>query len=155
MRPRLGAAAFSNGSFEAMSERTLFDELGGEPALRRIIDRFVDRVFDDVMIGFFFRNASRDRIKAKEYEFAAQHLGAGIEYTGRPLAEAHARHPIMGGQFMRRLQILKDTLEEFSVPERVREHWIRHTEELRSSITGDEGGLCDPTAARVRASGTP
>jgi truncated hemoglobin YjbI len=136
-----------------MSERSLFDDLGGEPVLRRIIDRFVDRVFDDVMIGFFFRNASRERIKAKEYEFAAQHLGAGVEYTGRPLAAAHGRHPIMGGQFMRRLQILKDTLEEFSVPEHVREHWIRHTEELRPLITGDHGGLCDPTAARSRASG--
>jgi hemoglobin len=136
-----------------MSDETLFDELGGEPVLRRIIDRFVDRVFDDVMIGFFFRNASRERIKAKEYEFAAQHLGADVEYTGRPLAAAHGRHPIMGGQFMRRLQILKETLEEFSVPQRVRDHWIRHTEELRPLITGDQGGLCDPTAARSRASG--
>jgi truncated hemoglobin YjbI len=137
-----------------MSERSLFDELGGEPVLRRIVDRFVDRVFDDVMIGFFFRNASRDRIKAKEYEFIAHELGADVEYTGRPLADAHRRHPIMGGQFMRRLQILKETLDEFSVPERVREHWIRHTEELRPLITADEGGRCDPTAARSRASGT-
>ena len=152
-RQALAAAAFSHGSFQAMSEPTLFDELGGEPVLRRIIDRFVDRVFDDVMIGFFFRNASRERIKAKEYEFAAHHLGAAIEYTGRPLAAAHGRHPIMGGQFMRRLQILKETLEEFSVPERVREHWIRHTEELRPLITRDEGGRCDPTAAARRASG--
>ena len=34
---------------------TLFDERGGEEALRRLIDRFVDKVFDDPMIGFFFR----------------------------------------------------------------------------------------------------
>lgn len=135
-----------------MADRTLFDELGGEPALRRIIDRFVDRVFDDVMIGFFFRNASRERLKAKEYEFAAQHLGAGVEYTGRALAAAHARHPIMGGQFMRRLQILKETLDEFAVPERVRQHWIDHTESLRPLITADEGGRCDPTRVRTEAS---
>ena len=73
---------------------TLFDDLGGEPVLRRIIDRFVDRVFDDVMIGFFFRNARKERIKQKEYEHAAQHLGAPIAYTGRPLDEAHRAHPI-------------------------------------------------------------
>ena len=135
-----------------MPDRTLFEELGGEPALRRIIDRFVDRVFDDMMIGFFFRNASRERIKAKEYEFAAQHLGAGVAYTGRPLDAAHARHPIMGGQFMRRLQILKDTLAEFGVPAHIQKHWIEHTESLRSLITADEGGRCDPTRARKEAS---
>jgi truncated hemoglobin YjbI len=135
-----------------MADRTLFDELGGEAALRRIIDRFVDRVFDDVMIGFFFRNAKRERIKAMEYEFAAQHLGAGTTYTGRPLDAAHARHPIMGGQFMRRLQILKDVMAELGVPDHVQKHWIEHTERLRPLITGDEGGRCDPTRARKEAS---
>jgi hemoglobin len=128
----------------------LFEQLGGEPALRRIIDRFVDRVFDDVMIGFFFQNASRERIKAKEYEFAARHLGADIPYTGKPLAEAHAAHPIMGGQFMRRTQILKETLEELGVPERIREHWLSHTEKLRGVITRDAGGHCDADAATER-----
>jgi len=122
----------------------MFDELGGEPVLRAIIDRFVDRVFDDVMIGFHFRNASRARIKEKEYEFAAQQLGAGIAYTGRPIDEAHRRHAIMGGQFMRRLQILKDTLAEFGVPEHVRRHWIEHTESLRSLVTKDSAGRCEP-----------
>jgi len=126
---------------------TLFDELGGEPVLRRVIDRFVDRIFDDAMIGFFFRNASRERVKAKEYEFAARHLGADIPYTGRPLREAHAAHPIMGGQFNRRLTILKHTLEEMEVPPRVREHWLRNTEQLRSQVTRNTGNLCDPTQA--------
>jgi truncated hemoglobin YjbI len=133
-----------------VSERTLFDELGGEPALRRIIDRFIDRVFDDVMIGFFFRNASRERIKDKEYEFAARHLGADIPYTGKPIAEAHAAHPIMGGQFMRRLKILEETLAAEQVPDHIREHWLRHTEKLRPLVTRDSGGRCDPEAALDR-----
>ncbi len=132
-----------------MNAPTFFDELGGEPALRRIVDRFVDRIFDDAMIGFFFRNASRERVKAKEYEFAARHLGADVEYTGRPLREVHAAHPIMGGQFNRRLQILKDTLDEFQVPPRVREHWVRHTEQLKPHITRDAGDLCDPSIPRL------
>ena len=99
-----------------MTERTLFDELGGEARLRAIIERFVDKNVDDPMIGFFFQGVSRERLKQKEYEFAAQHLGAPIAYRGRPIAEAHGRHPIMGGQFMRRLQILKETLIDFDVP---------------------------------------
>lgn len=122
---------------------TLFEELGGEAALRPIIDRFVDRVFDDTMIGFFFQRVSREYIKEKEYEFAARHLGADIEYTGRPLDRAHAAHRIMGGQFMRRLKILEETLEEFDVPPHIRAHWIAHTESLRPLVTRDAGGTCN------------
>ncbi len=128
---------------KADTERSLFDELGGEKVLRAIIDRFVDRIFDDVMIGFFFQNASRQRIKDKEYEFAARHLGADIVYTGRPLGQAHAAHRIMGGQFMRRLKILEETLEEFHVPPHIRQHWIAQTESLRKLITQDAGGTCN------------
>lgn len=132
-----------------MSSTTLFDQLGGEPALRAIIDRFIDRVFDDMMIGFFFRNASRERVKAKEYEFAARHLGADVPYTGKSIRDAHASHPIMGGQFNRRLQILRETLEEMGVPENVRAHWLRHTEALRAQVTRDVGNACDPSITAV------
>jgi hemoglobin len=134
---------------------TLFEELGGETALRPIIDRFVDRVFDDVMIGFFFRNARRERIKQKEYEFAAQHLGAPVEYTGRPLDQAHRAHPIMGGQFARRLTILKQTLDEAGVPEHIKAHWLAHTEALRPLVTADAAAECDPERARARAAAVP
>ena len=125
-----------------MSERTLYDELGGEPALRRIVDAFVDRMFDDMMIGYLFRAVKRERIKEKEFEHAAEHLGGGVRYTGKALDEAHRPHAIRGGQFMRRLEILRSTLDEFGVSERVKAHWIAHTLELRPLITADEGGVC-------------
>lgn len=134
---------------------TLFEELGGEPVLRQIIDRFVDRIFDDVMIGFFFRNARRERIKQKEYEFAAQHLGAGTPYTGRAIDEAHRAHPIMGGQFARRLTILKNTLDEAGVPEHIKAHWLAHTEALRPLVTADSGRECDADRARLRVEAVP
>ncbi|HEX6764477.1 MAG TPA: group 1 truncated hemoglobin [Polyangiaceae bacterium] len=125
-----------------MSDPTLYDELGGEPALRRVVDRFVDKMFDDVMIGYLFRAVSRGRVKEKEFEHAAEHLGAGIRYTGKALDAAHKKHAIRGGQFMRRLKILENTLDELGVPKRVKEHWLAHTLELRPLITADEGGVC-------------
>ncbi|HEY3255837.1 MAG TPA: group 1 truncated hemoglobin [Polyangiaceae bacterium] len=127
-----------------MQQIALFERLGGEAVLRAIIARFVDRLFDDLMVGYLFRAADRERVKAKEYEFAARHLGAPVAYTGRPLNEAHRAHRITGGQFMRRLQILKDTLAEFQVPPEVREAWIAHTLSLQSEITDNALDQCDP-----------
>lgn len=135
----------------AVTEETLFEQLGGEPVLRSIISRFVDRIFADPMIGFFFRKASRDRVKDKEYELAAQHLGAGIDYTGRPLQQVHAVHPIMGGQFARRLEILRQTLVEAGAPEAVIRHWVAHTESLRGLVTRDPSGECIGPGAPAKA----
>jgi len=123
-------------------QATLFDQLGGEPVLRALIDRFVDRVVADVMIGYLFARVNKERLKQLEYEFAAEHLGAKVTYSGRPLQQAHQRHAIMGGQFRRRLVILKETLAEFRVPEHIVEHWVAHTLALESSVTPDVDGHC-------------
>jgi hemoglobin len=127
---------------------SLFEKLGGEPKLREIIDTFIDRVFEDRMIGFFFRNADRARIKKFEYQLAAGFLGAPVTYQGRPLDQAHAKHPIMGGHFARRRQILKETLEFYQVPEDVMRAWLEHTDALRPLITTQTDSTCDPITAR-------
>lgn len=126
----------------AEPELSLFEQLGGEPVLRRIMTRFVARIVDDVMIGFFFRDVDHERLIQREVEFAARHLGADIAYTGRALTEAHAPHRIMGGQFMRRLQILKETLAEFQVADPIREHFVEHTLKLMPQITGNLASEC-------------
>lgn len=130
--------------------QSLFEKLGGEVRLRAIIDMFLDRVFEDRMIGFFFRNADRARIKEMEYQLAANFLGADVKYTGKPLGKAHVNHPIMGGHFARRRQILKETLETNHVAEDIRSAWLRHTDSLRPLITPEQGSGCDPVAARAR-----
>ena len=120
-----------------------FTRLGGEPALRALVDDFVDRCFDDLMIGFFFARANKERTKRFEYEHAAHFLGADVEYTGRPIREAHAKHRIMGGQFARRLTLLRETFEDHGVPLSIRESWLEHQESLRAEVTAFDGGRCD------------
>jgi len=132
------------------TSKSPFERLGGEEKVRAIVDSFMERVFADRMIGFFFRDADRKRIKEMEYQLTAEFLGAQISYQGRPLAIAHAKHPIMGGHFARRRQILKETLEECNVPEPIREAWLKHTDSLRSLITPEADSDCDPIAARQR-----
>lgn len=129
---------------------SLFERLGGEEKLRAIVNAFIDYVFEDRMIGFFFRNADRTRIKELEYQLAAEFLGADIKYSGRPLGNVHANHPIMGGHFARRRQIFKETLEHFQVAEEIKTALLNHTDALRPLITPESGSDCDPIAARQR-----
>jgi hemoglobin len=122
--------------------QTHFERVGGEAALRRIIDAFVARVTTDVMIGFFFAGVDTERLARLEFELAAEFLGAPIAYSGRPLEAAHRRHRIMGGQFARRKKILDEVLREHSIPADIHAAWIAHTEGLRPLITGQASGEC-------------
>lgn len=125
-------------------DQPLYLQAGGEAALRALIVDFYERVLADAMIGFHFRNADPERLVQKELELALQLLGAPVRYSGKPLREAHAPHPIFGGQFMRRLQILKDCMEDHGLPQAVREAWEQHTLELRPLITDNATTECRP-----------
>ncbi len=116
---------------------------GGEPVLRAVVTHFYEHVFTDVMIGFFFRNADKARLIEKEYELAARMLGADVRYTGKTMRQAHDPHPIMGGQFMRRLQLLKEAMAAHDLPQPVVDAWVAHTEALRPQITGFKGSDCE------------
>jgi hemoglobin len=124
---------------------SLFDRIGGE-RLRAVIEDFYDRVFADVMIGFLFVGKDRARLVEKEWEMAARMLGADVRYSGKPMREAHARVPILGGHFDRRVQILRNVLADHGVDQEVVDTWIGHTLALREQITADRGSECDHDA---------
>ena len=121
---------------------TLYEELGGEDKLRQIISDFVDRVYGDTMIGFFFRGVDPVRIKELEFQHAAVFLGANLRYEGRPLPAAHKKHRIMGGQFARRKRILQEVLAAHGVVAHIASAWLAHTESLRAAVTRDGVGVC-------------
>jgi hemoglobin len=135
-----------------MARERLIDRIGRD-ALRAVIEDFYRRIFADVMIGFLFAGKDRARLADKEYEFTARLLGDDIAYTGRSMPDAHARSPILGGHFERRLQILRDTLRDHAVEAEVQRVWIDHTLSLRSQVTKARGSECDhevPEPARSR-----
>src|ERR1051325_1293198 len=130
-----------------MKPTTLFDRIGPD-ALRAVLTDFYARVFADVMIGFLFRGKDRQHLIDREYELTAALLGApNITYRGRPMRTAHAQHTIFGGQFERRLQILRETLRDHAVDPEVQQAWIDHQLALRGQITRDQGSECKDTSA--------
>ena len=128
---------------ESHAASPLYERMGGEPALRLVIDDFVDRVFSDIMIGFLFRDADRARIKQLEFEHASEFLGGPAQYTGRSMGAAHARHRISTGQFGRRIQLLRQVCAAHGVPEDVQRAWLTHNESLRDQVIRGDAGECD------------
>lgn len=113
---------------------SLFEEIGGEAGLRRVLQTLYDRLFDDVMVGFLF--AGKDKAKLIEHQlwFTARFLGGPSRYEGRSLPDAHAALPILPGHFDRRHHLLREALEEHNVPAAVRDEWLRVDQSLRHAV---------------------
>lgn len=123
---------------------SVYEQLGGEPWLRPLIERFVTRMYADAMIGFFFANVRKERIVTLEMQHAAEHLGKSDAYRGRPLGQAHAKHAIGGGHFGRRLQILREVLQEAQVPAPIAAGWLAAQQRERAHIVRRGNGAPCP-----------
>ena len=130
--------------------RPLYEQAGGPDAIRAVLRDFYDAVFDDLMIGFLFKDADKARLVERELELTLHALGADVAYTGRPLRVAHAGRRIFGGHFMRRRKLLADALARHGLPDAVRDAWLAHTDALRAEITPDAPDECDDAAASRR-----
>lgn len=127
---------------------TLYDDIGGEVALRRVLRTLYDRLFDDTMIGFFFAGKDKDKLIEHQLWFTARFLGGPNHYDGRSLPDAHAALPIMPAHFDRRHQILREVLEQESVPQAARDEWLRVDQSLRHALvkSGEEARRLARTA---------
>jgi hemoglobin len=123
---------------------TALERLGGEGALRAVVDRFVERMAADMIIGFFFAGKDLARIKQHEFEHAAVALGAEIAYGGRPIVPLHRAMRINGGQFRRRLALLRQELAAAAVPPDIAATWLAEQQRLQDAMT--DGRDCTPEA---------
>ncbi len=123
-----------------------YERLGREPGIARLMDRFVDRVAADWVIGFLFTGRDLDRIKHHEAALAVQHRGGPAAYAGRPLRAVHAPLRINRGHFRRRLALLRTVLAEEGVSSDIIDRWIRHEQRLEAAIVDGTDCAPDPDA---------
>jgi hemoglobin len=111
-QPGLAPASFVVRE-EAMSELpSLYDRLGGEPAIESLVVAFYVRVMGDPKLAPFFRGTSIEKLHGMQREFFAMALGGPVKYTGRPIAHVHHGRGITTEHFSRFVGHLTATLED-------------------------------------------
>ncbi|CAA9891505.1 Group 1 truncated hemoglobin GlbN [Candidatus Methylobacter favarea] len=99
---------------------TLFDKIGGAPAVEAAVDIFYRKVLMDYRINRFFENTDMDTQRAKQKAFLTMAFGGPNNYTGTDMRNAHARFIKMGlddSHFDAVMENLGATLEELDVPQ--------------------------------------
>ena len=99
-------------------ERTLFERLGGVPAITAVVDEFVTRTTTDPRIKQRFFNTDAANLKRLLVEFVAQATGGAVAYTGRDMASAHAGMDLVDEEFTALVENLVAALDKFHVPDR-------------------------------------
>ena len=68
---------------------SLYEQIGGEAAASRIVDRFYQIMLDDSRVKGFFSNVNMERLSQHQKYFITKVLGGPDNYTGRDLKCSH------------------------------------------------------------------
>ena len=71
------------------TDTSIYETIGGLPAIVTVVDDFYERVLDDPQLRDFFAGTDMVRLKTRQAEFFAAALGGPGPYTGASMADAH------------------------------------------------------------------
>lgn len=99
-----------------MSEPSLYERIGGEPAVDAAVDLFYRKVLVDDRISEFFDSVDMDTQRAKQKLFLTFAFGGPTRYTGASMRAAHAHMNLTEEHFTAVMENLGATLQELGVP---------------------------------------
>ena len=81
------------------AEVSIYELIGGEPALVAVVDDFYERVLGDPQLAPFFAGANMPKLKGRQVEFFAAALGGPDVYRGGSMRQVHAGRGIGQADF--------------------------------------------------------
>ena len=95
---------------------SLYNRLGGKPAITAVIDRFVANVAADRRINGRFATTDIPRLKGHLVDQVCSATGGPCVYTGRDMKRTHSGMRISTAEFEALVQDLVAALDTFNVP---------------------------------------
>ena len=97
-------------------EVSIYESIGGEPALVAVVDDFYVRVLADPQLAGFFAGTNMPKLKGRQVEFFAAALGGPDFYQGASIRQVHAGRGISQADFDRVTFHLTAALAAAGVP---------------------------------------
>ena len=108
----------SSAAEATMHDGSLYRRLGGKPAIRLVVEDFVQNVAEDRRINGFFGNTNIPRLKRLLVEQICQASGGPCRYSGRSMKTAHRGLGIGNADFNALVQDLAKSLNKYGVAAR-------------------------------------
>lgn len=130
----LGAAL--SACAQAPAEKTLYDRLGGQPAITAVVDDFVANVAANPTINKRFAATDIPKLKRLLVEQVCEASGGPCKYTGRTMKESHKGMDISAAEFNAMGGDMAKTLDKFKVPAREKNEVLALLGSMSKDIVG-------------------
>jgi hemoglobin len=109
------------GAQAANTEKTLYERLGGQPAIQAVASELVDRILADTRVNKWFAHAASSpentaAYKAKLAQFLCQSTQGPCHYTGLDMTTAHRGRHVTSQAFDAVVDDLVAVLAKLKVP---------------------------------------
>lgn len=68
---------------------TLYEKIGGQPTIEKVVDDFHKRILADSTVSGFFDNTDMEKQRDRQIGFFALILGGPKDYKGRSMDQTH------------------------------------------------------------------
>ena len=119
------------------TEPTLFEQLGGAPAVEAAVDIFYRKVLSDDRVSRFFEGVDMDRQRIKQKAFLTMAFGGPHNYTGKDMRTGHAPLLKMGlndSHVDVIIELLGGTLKELGVADNLIQQVAAIAESTRKDV---------------------
>jgi hemoglobin len=116
------------------AETTLFEALGGEPAVNAAVDLFYEKVLADDRVKGFFANTDMTKQREHQKRFLTVAFGGPNRYTGRTMRAAHKDMGLTDEHFNAIGENLAATLRDLKVGEEVIAKVLALVETTRADV---------------------
>ncbi|BFM14203.1 group 1 truncated hemoglobin [Maricurvus nonylphenolicus] len=96
---------------------SIYEKIGGAPAVDAAVDIFYRKVLADDRINEFFDTVDMEGQHLKQKAFLTMAFGGPNNYTGKDMRAAHKHMKLNEGHFNAVAENLVETLKELSVPQ--------------------------------------
>ena len=124
------------GGMAMESKKSLYDRLGGQPAIVAVVDDFVGNVAADNRINGFFARTDIPRLKRLLVEQICAGTGGPCTYTGRDMQTTHRGMKITDAQFNALVEDLVKSLDKFKVPAQEKSELLAALGGMKRDIVG-------------------
>ena len=119
---------------------SIYDALGGEPAIRAVVDDLADRLAADDLLGPLFEGVDREALQRHRVSYLAAVLGGPEQYLGQSMRDAHKPFRLTDAHMERFLQLAGEALDAAGVAPEAARALLDLLDKLRPVIV-------DPNAA--------
>jgi hemoglobin len=118
---------------------SLYERLGGRPAIQAVANSLVDRILVDDRVNKWFAHAAAspenaDAYKAKLADFICVGVGGPCKYTGLDMIAAHKGRGVTSEAFRAVVQDLIAVLDQMKVPEKEKSEVLKIIGSLKPAI---------------------